>query len=137
APARDTRPATLPTNTIPLGAERRSSGSRASVIRTWASKVIAITRRTSAQPVLAKLPRPPTPALLTSRSTRTRPAPAGVGEPPPPATAGVVDQRVQAAVLGLDPLGDQGRGGLLEQVGGDHGGPAALGGERPPTGAGP
>src|SRR4029453_17811517 len=121
APARDTRPATLPTNTIPLGAERRSRGSRASVIRTWASKLIAITRLTSAQPVRAKLPRPPTPALLTSRSRRPWSA------PPPP---GVLTQRAGAAVLALAPLGDQGGGRLLEQVGGDHGGPAELGGER-------
>ena len=68
--ARATRPATLPTNTIPLGAERRSSGSRASVRRTWASKLIAMTRRTSAQPLSAKAPRAPMPALLTTRSRR-------------------------------------------------------------------
>ena len=103
ARGRDTRPATLPTLTIPLGAERRSSGSRASVSRTWASKLVAMTRRTSAQPPSAKLPA---------------------------ADAGVVDQQVQAPVLGLDPLGDQRRGRLLDQVGGDHGGPAQLGGQR-------
>ena len=41
---RATRPDTLPMLTTPLGAERRSSGSSASVSRTWASKLIAMTR---------------------------------------------------------------------------------------------
>ena len=54
--ARDTRLATLPMNTIALGAERRSSGSTASARRTCASKLIAMVRSTSAQPLLAKVP---------------------------------------------------------------------------------
>ncbi len=44
--ARATRPAVEATLTIAEGALARSSGSSASVRRTWASKLIAIVRRT-------------------------------------------------------------------------------------------
>ena len=98
---RDARPATLPMFTTPLGAERRSSGSRASVRRTCGVEV--------------------------DRHDPADLGPAALGEAPPPADPGVVDQQVEAAVLVGDPVGDQRRGRLLEQVGGDHGGPADLG----------
>ena len=48
----------------------RRSGSSASVRRSWASKFSAIVRRASSAPVSANEPRPPAPALLTSRSSR-------------------------------------------------------------------
>jgi hypothetical protein len=69
-PGRPMRPAVLATLTIALGAEARSSGSSASTSRTWASKLSSIVLRTSACPVAANVPRPPAPALLTSRSSR-------------------------------------------------------------------
>ena len=69
-PARPTRPAVLAMLTIALGADARSSGSSASVSRSCASKFSAIVRRASSAPVSANVPRPPAPALLTSRSRR-------------------------------------------------------------------
>src|SRR6266536_1818545 len=64
------RPATLATLTTALGAERRSSGSSASVSRTWAPKLSAMVASTPAEPALSKAPVPEAPALLTSRSRR-------------------------------------------------------------------
>src|SRR6185503_6893466 len=68
--AGDTRPATLATLTIELGAERRRIGSSASVSRSVASKFSFMWRSTPVQPCSAKLPRQAAPALFTSRSSR-------------------------------------------------------------------
>ena len=70
---RATRPAVLATLTIatrcspPRAAVARSSGSRASVSRTGASKLIRMCRSTFAQPVSPNSPCHRAPALLTSR----------------------------------------------------------------------
>ena len=61
------RPAVLDTLTIALGADRRSSGSSASVVRTAASKFSSIVRLTLACPPSANVARQEAPALLTSR----------------------------------------------------------------------
>src|SRR3954454_22031017 len=104
-PPRDTRPATLATLTIALGAERRRSGSSASVGRTGASKFTAMWRSMIAEPPAAQVARHAQPAA---------------GEAPPPRRPRVVDQEVEAPVVLLHVGGDARRGLRIGEVRRDH-----------------
>ena len=104
-PARATRPAVEATLTIAHGALERSSGSSASVRRTWASKLMAIVRLTFSI--------------------------AAVGEARAPGGAGVVDEQVQPPVTLEHVIADARGRVVVEQVDGEeaHALLAELGGE--------
>ena len=102
--AREMRPATLATFTIDDGAERRRIGSSACVSRSVASKFSFMCFSTPSQPI--------------------------VGERAAPRRAGVVDQQVEPAVLGLDRLRDPVGRVVVGQVDRHDGRAAELVGER-------
>jgi hypothetical protein len=102
--ARETRPATLATLTIELG--RRAPQEREQRVRQAHGRV-----EVDLHVLLDALP-------------------ADLREPAAPGGAGVVDEQVEPAVLGLHRVGDPPRCGLLRQVGRHDGRAAELVGER-------